>query len=220
MATSKTKPTNSDTTENVEDVTEITEVETIVSERTAPQDFGPDNGSHNILAAWQGLYHLLGARVERWDVTNDGVFAIGVTFLTNRIPDVDTVVRDISYRGDKFVTRDLDLVPLYFYVQGQEPAPFEDAGSMTQWMAKFFRGAGEGDNNRSPQYVKDAITAYKTDNGIASRRGRPPKKIDIENLGSVSEEVLAQVPEDELAKLQATLDRIYAHKNTTVAVPA
>jgi hypothetical protein len=186
------------------------ETTTVTDNRTEPQDFDPTNGGHNVVAAWQGLVHLFDAQVERFDVTNDGVFVVGLTFDSTRIPDTATLIHDISYRGDKFVTRDLPLVPTYDWVRGVAPAKFEDAGEMTAWMAKFFRGAGDGDNNRSPQYVKDAISAYKTAAGIASRRGRPPKKIDIETLGSIDEAILSQVPESELLKLQATLDRIRA----------
>jgi len=196
----KSKTTNE--TPTTEDTTTV--------DTTTPQDFGPETGSNNILAAWQGLYHLLGARVERWDVTADGVFAIGLTFDAALVPDTDTVIRDISYRGDKFVNRSVELLPAYFDLQGQVPAVFEDAGAMTQWMAKFFRGAGEGETNRSPQYVKDGISKNKTARGLASRRGRPPKKIEIEAIGSIDESVLSQVNHEELERLQATLARILA----------
>ena len=199
MAT-KSKTTNE--TPTTEDTTTV--------DTTTPQDFGPETGSNNILAAWQGLYHLLGARVERWDVTADGVFAIGLTFDAVLVPDTDTVIKDISYRGDKFVNRSVELLPAYFDLQGQVPAVFEDAGAMTQWMAKFFRGAGEGETNRSPQYVKDGISKNKTARGLASRRGRPPKKIEIEAIGSIDESVLSQVNHEELERLQATLARILA----------
>ena len=199
MAT-KSKTTNE--TPTTEDTTTV--------DTTTPQDFGPETGSNNILAAWQGLYHLLGARVERWDVTADGVFAIGLTFDAALVPDTDTVIKDISYRGDKFVNRSVELLPAYFDLQGQVPAVFEDAGAMTQWMAKFFRGAGEGDTNRSPQYVKDGISKNKSARGLAARRGRPPKKIEIEAIGSIDESVLAQVNHEELERLQATLARILA----------
>lgn len=192
----------------------------VTENRTDPQDFGPDNGAHNIAAAWQGLYHLLGAQVERFDVTADGVIAVGLTFDSAKVPDVDTVVHDISYRGDKFVNRDLPLVPTYFWMNGEAPAEFEDAGEMTAWMAKFFRGAGEGDSNRSPQYVKDAISAYKTARGIAARRGRPPKKIDIETLGSIDDAILNQVPAGELEKLQETLARLLANRAEAAAETA
>jgi hypothetical protein len=202
ITTVATKSKTNETATTEEDTTTVT--------TTEPKDFGPDTGSNNILAAWQGLYHLFGARVERWDVTKDGVFAIGLTFQSDLVPDTDTVVRDISYRGDKFVNRTIELYPAYFDVQGIAPEEFEDAGAMTQWMAKFFRGAGEGETNRSPQYVKDGIAKNKTARGLAARRGRPPKKIEIESIGSIDESVLSQVNHDELARLQATLARILA----------
>lgn len=214
------KNTNNEDTVETTVVNENTVEETTVvtDNRTEPQDFGPDSGAANIAAAWQGLVHLFDAKVDRWDVTSDGVYAIGLTFDNKKVPSTETVLHDISYRGDKVVNRDLLLVPTYFWMNGEAPAEFEDAGEMTAWMAKFFRGAGEGDTNRSPQYVKDAISAYKTARGIASRRGRPPKKIDIESLGSIDEAILAQIGSEELAKLEATLARIRAAQ--AEAVPA
>jgi hypothetical protein len=182
---------------------------TVTENRTTPQDFGPDNGGRNVVAGWQGLVNLFGAQADSLVVNADGAFANGVTFNADSIPDVETLIHDISYRGDKAVTRDLPLYPTYLWLNGETPAPFEDAGEMTLWMSKFFRGAaGENESNRSPQYVKDAITAYKTRLGISTRRGRPPTKISIENLGSIDPLLLAQVPADERAKLEATLARL------------
>jgi hypothetical protein len=196
------------------------ETTTVSDNRTESQDFGPDNGGANIAAAWQGLVHLFDAKVDRWDVTLDGVYAIGLTFDASKVPATETVLHDISYRGDKAVNRDLLLVPTYFWMNGETPAEFEDAGEMTAWMAKFFRGAGEGENNRSPQYVKDAISAYKTAKGIASRRGRPPKKIEIEALGSLNDAMLAQVPDGELEKLRETLERLLGNRHEAAEAAA
>lgn len=146
--------------------------------------------------------------MERWDVVAEGVVAVNLTFDASLVPDVETVIHDISYKGDKFIARTLELTPAFFYLTGQEPVAFPDAGSMTAWMAKFFRGSGEGDNNRSPQYVKDAIVAYKNRSHMSTRRGRAPKKINIESLGSLDDSILAQVDAAELSNLQATLARI------------
>lgn len=205
---------NSETMETIVSENTVEETTTVIDDtRTVPQDFGPDNGAANIAAAWQGLVHLFDAKVNFWDVTNEGVYAIGLTFDAKKVPNTETVLHDISYRGDKAVNRDLLLVPTYFWMKGETPTEFEDAGEMTAWMAKFFRGAGEGENNRSPQYVKDAISAYKTAKGIASRRGRPPKKIEIEALGSLNDAMLAQVPDGELEKLRETLERLLGNRH-------
>lgn len=215
------KNTNTDTTPVVENDPVTSETTVVDETRTVPQDFGPDKGSQNIAAAWQGLYWLLGARVEDWNITEDGVYAIGLTFDASRVPDAETVINDLSLRGDKMITRDLPLVPTYFWLKGEEPARFPDPASMTAWMAKFFRGAGDGDSNRSPQYLKDAIQAYKKDQGLVTRRGRPRTKIDIEALVNVNDDVLAKVSDEEIQKLETTLARIRAAKESEpVAVSA
>lgn len=189
--------------------------------RTEPQTFGPEQDAGNIAAAWQGLYHLLGARVERWDVTNDGVYAVNLTFDASKIPSVEQVIHDISYRNGKHINRQLDLVFLYPIVKDNaEPPAFEDAASLTEWMAQYTRdGTGDGDSNRSPQYVKDAISAYKKDRNMPSRQGRPATKLTIEYaaFGSIPPEALRKVDPDELDKFLATVQKIRAEQEQTAS---
>lgn len=173
--------------------------------RTTPQDFGPENDSLNIAAAWQGLYWILGARVQEWQVTPNGLFAIGLTFPTDYVPSTDEVVHDVSYHGDKHISRSLDFLPFYPVVQGEEPAKFLDANSLTLWMSKFTRSANEGESNRSPQYVKDGIARYKGENGLSTRVGRPASKFTVETIADLPADVLAKISPEDRARLAATL---------------
>jgi hypothetical protein len=187
--------TNSETL-NSEETTNVT------TDTNNSNDFGPLDGANNILAAWQGLYWLFNARVDRFDVTPDGVVAVGLR--VDPQYDVDKIVHDISTRGDKSVERRLDLLPAYFYINGDTPDPFADSNAMTQFMAQYFRGSGEAEG-RSPDYVKAAIAAYKKEHGLAVRRGRPPRTIKVEALSSIDPSVLANIDVAELEKLMETV---------------
>lgn len=179
---------------------------TTASNRTDPQNFGPDSDSVNIAAAWQGLYWILGARVDRWDISDNGeLFAIGLTFPTDYVPSTDEVVHDVSYHGDKHISRSLDFLPFYPVFNGDEPTRFEDAASLTLWMSKFTRSANEGESNRSPEYVKVGIRRYKAENGLSSHVGRPASKVAIESLADLPADVLGRLSQADRERLAATL---------------
>lgn len=199
--------------ESTTPVIEETPVTTETVEATAPAvplNFGPTEGGNNILAAWQGLYWLFGARANLSEVTPEGVNVVGFTVAEPY--DAAQIVHDLSVHGDKIVNRRVDLVPSFFYVNGEIPAEFADSGSMTLFMAQYFRGSGEVEG-RSPDYVKSAIAAFKKGHGLAAKRGRPSKTIKIEALGDLDESILANIDVTELQKLRETLERALAsHK--------
>ena len=171
-----------------------------------PVIYGPDNGGNVILAAWQGLYHLFGARVERFDVTSDGVFAINPTVSEDY--NLDTILHDLTHRGDKVVNRRMDFLPLHFWATGNVPAPFMSSTHLTIWMTQFLKGTGE--KGRSPQYAKDAIRDFKASNGLAVPRGRPRKTFKLTELGALNESALDGIDISELTKFRATLDSVIA----------
>jgi hypothetical protein len=179
---------------------------------TDPKDYGPVDGGNNILAAWQGLYWLFNARVDRFDATPEGVYAVG--FRVDSQYDPDKIVHDISTKGDKRVERRLDLIPAIDYVRDSETVPplFADSNAMTQFMAQYARGSGDSDG-RSPDYFKGAIADYKKQHGLAIKRGRPPKTIKIEALTSIDESLLANIDIEELEKFKATIERSLASRS-------
>ena len=210
MAKKVTESTTPVIEDNPVDATTEATPETVAVEATAPAapiDFGPTEGGNNILAAWQGLYWLFGARADKFEVTPEGVNVIG--FTVEAPYDALQIVRDLTVRGEKIITRRVDLVPSFFYVNGEAPAEFADSNSMTQFMAQYYRGAGEVEG-RSPEYVKSAIAAFKKGHNLAVKRGRPSKTVKIEALGNIEESVLANVDLDELQKLRETLERAIA----------
>jgi hypothetical protein len=206
------KKVTESTTPVIEDNPVDATTETVEATAPAvPLNFGPTEGGNNILAAWQGLYWLFGARVEKFEVAPEGVNIVG--FTVDEPYNAEQIVHDLSVREDKIINRRVDLVPSFFYVNGETPAEFADSNSMTQFMAQYFRGAGEVEG-RSPDYVKSAIATFKKGHNLAVKRGRPSKTIKIEALGNLDESILANIDPTELEKLMATLERVHAARVT------
>lgn len=168
---------------------------------TVENTYGPSEGGNAIFAAWRGLYHLFGARMERFDITPEGIVIVGLTVAPEY--DVNTVVDSIVKRGEKTVNPRLDFLELYPQAMGEIPAPFVNAKQLTAWLVKYMKGG-----SRSPKFAKDAIAIYKTANGFAVHRGRPRKVVRIADIGNLDEAALAEVSEEERAKLRATLDAL------------
>lgn len=194
MATKKAA--NNNESENTEDtMNDETTPEVTYPERSEAITVAPHEGGNALLSKWRGIYHVFDGRVEKWDVTPDGVAAIN--FSTNGRYDPNQVLTDLNI-SDR---QRLGLLPALFYLQGQEPEPFTNSLDMTKWMATAFTKVKTEDGERSPAYVKDAIAAYKKAHEFPRKKGRPRKIIRVENLGSIDESVLAGVDPVELAKL-------------------
>lgn len=219
----KSKATDMDiiTNEDVQPEPTESEVTSEAEANTEPEvypavTFGPDNGGDIVLNAWQGLYWVFGARAERFDLTDDGVYSVGITMAPGFNPA--TVVADMG--GGKRHPR-LDLYPLYQYVMGVEPEEFEgdDASlELTRWLTANFRNE---DGGRSPDYAKKAIADYKKARNLDKPRGRKPRKI-LEQLASIDPKVLAGMDPDGLAKLREILAQAETiqHETATEAATA
>lgn len=170
-------------------------VETAINSYTAEQ------GGNAITAAYRGLYWLFDARVERFEVTPDGITVHGLT--VGDTYDVDTIINDIFRRGDKTVQPRLNFFDTFGIVNGEIPAAFVNADQLTAWMVRYMKGG-----SRSPKYVKDAIQAYKEAQGIAVHRGRPRKVVRITEIGQLDTSALREVPKEEREALLATLAAI------------
>lgn len=157
----------------------------------------PAEGGNAILAFWQGLYHLFGAKVSNMTVGTDGVSIVGFEVADNY--DANQIVADL------FKTPRLDLITLLPILNGETPAPFPNAKSLTDWMTNAFRGSST--DGKSPKYSKDAIIDYKVRHDLAVPRGRPRKnviKIDLD------EPALEDMDPVEVSKLREALERIPA----------
>ena len=170
--------------------------------RTDSIDVGPDKGG-NLVAAWRGIFHLFGGRAEGFDMVDGGIAVRGFSVVEPYNPS--TVLKDVSGRD-----RRVDLADGLPVIQGKEPAPFTESLEMTKWMQQYTRTPGE--DGKSPQYVKDAISEYKKAHGFPGRRGRPKKVIRIENLGKLDAAQLAQVNDSEIAALIATLNQVQTQR--------
>lgn len=162
----------------------------------------------NALAAWRGLYHLFGARVESpndFNVTPDGVEI--TNFSVSGDYDPEMIVRDISSRE-----RRLDLLATYEILRGGTPEPFADAGEITAWQVQFYKGAVEEGSARTPAYVKQATANYKSANNLAKKRGPKPKVIRLNDLDNLDESALEGISSEALAKLQATIEHVLSNK--------
>lgn len=188
-------------------------------ERTTPVDVGPEKGGNLVLSAWDGLYWIFDARVERFDITHDGVFAIGLTFPKHL--HTRTILRDMQSTGHTRSTR-LELIPQYFWAGGEIPEKIIDPAEATDWMIRFFRGAGEEKSTRTPEYAKKQVADYKKNTGINAPRGRKRKmlKFELENLDNLNPDALAGVPSDKLAALRARIEEAMARQLELEAVEA
>lgn len=198
----KTKNENSATETPQDDAQET-------AERTDAMTLGPNDGGNAVFAAWRGAVNLFGAQVERFDyVPGEGVVAVGLTF--NGGTPAETLIADLSRRGDKVINRRLDFTELYPYFNGETPEPYLTSDEMTQWMVQFLKGSGDGDGSRSPQYAKDAIASYKAQHNIAAPRGRRRKLIRLDKINDIKVDSLLNVEDDELTQLRNTIEQALA----------
>lgn len=170
-------------------------------------DYAPMEGGNAILAAWQGLYHIFGARVDNFIVTPEGVFVNG--FSVDPKWDAQTIVRDIG--GTKGRNRRLELIPLYDWVMGKEPALFNDAPEMTAWLVANFKGSVDESSTKSPAYAREGIALYKKAHNIYKARGPKKRVIRLDQLSDLDESMLLNINLDELRAFKELLT-IVEHK--------
>ena len=166
-------------------------------EGTPVKFYGPDKGSA-ILAAWQGLYHLFGARAS-FRVTPEGVFVDSLT--CNPQYDVDTIVEDISKHN-----RRLELIPTLFWVQGEAPADFADVAAITALMVQYWRGSVEDNTSKTPAYLKDAVADYKANRNLLKKRGPKRKIFRLDSLDDIDETTLKGINPEALSRLRAAVN--------------
>lgn len=144
--------------------------------RTEPVDLGGQDAL-GFAAAWQGLYHLFGARVESWDVNSDGLVAHGVTVDSKY--DLDQIVRDINTKD-----RRPQLFPAVLSIVNPdiEPPHFESNLDITTYMVNFWKGSMGENSTKVPEYVRNAASEYKERMGTKTRRGPKPKSLNLRNV--------------------------------------
>lgn len=207
-------PTEDNVPEVTESVAETAPEPEDEPERTEPVNIGPDRGSQQIVAGWDGLYWLFGARAERFDVTPEGIYAIGVTMSAQY--DLSKIVADMMEHGPKRI----DLLPTYFWLSGAIPDQLDDSVVIQQYGIQFFRGAGEKDTSKFPDYFKTAAAEYKKAFNVGAPRGRKRTvvKLEVESLDSVSEEMLEGVGWEKLDALRRTVEAAMERQHAKAAI--
>src|SRR3954466_15147106 len=123
--------------------------------------------ARGLAAAWQGLYHFVGARVENWeilspsdDLPDGGLIAHG--FSVNAGIDPEQVITDIGDRN-----RRLEMFPTYFYiVENMAPADFDTPQDMTNFGVQYLKGSVEEGTAKTPEYLRKGVADYKATRGL------------------------------------------------------
>lgn len=164
----------------------------------------PNEGGNAIFSGWRFLFQVLGARVQKFELSDEGITVKGLTFPEQY--NAEQIVNDISRRGDKILNPRTTLLPGYYWLSGLDPLPYTSSDDLTVDLTKLFHGANTIDGKgRSPEYAKNAVANYKAVQGFAVPRGRPRKMIAIAQIGELNEAVLKDVDPEEIAKLKETL---------------
>jgi len=186
------------------------------SARTESMDVAPAL-TEGLLAAWQGVYHLLGGRVESWEIIpNEGVAAHGFTL--NGEYDPDTILTDLNRYN-----RRVQLFPTIDWLNGAEPAPFESPTAVQAYLTQYFKGSTGDGSTKAAKYIRDAAKAYRVANMHVNKPGPRPQvfkklaSIDVNDLREV------EISDDDVEKIEAILAALrskVSETSTAEATPA
>jgi hypothetical protein len=180
-------------------------------QRSDPIDVTEPNQAAALLAAWRGVHEFFGGQVSNWNINppdegnpDGSISATGFSVRTDRVPDVNTLLADLSKRD-----RRVSFLPAYLYVTGMaEPAPFEDAQDMTNFMVGFLKGSVEEGTSKTPEYVRNAVAQYKAEKGLATRRGPKRRIIRLDALDELDANALQNIDPAALQKLLALAAKV------------
>lgn len=168
-----------------------------------------------LAAAWRGVYHFLGGRVDNWEVItpnednpDGGLVAHG--FTVDADLDPNKVIADI---GNK--ERRLEFFPFYSYLNGAEPPHFDKPQDMTNFMIQYLKGSVEEGTSKTPEYVRTKVAAYKAAHNMRTRRGPKRKIIRLDELANIDASQLSSIDPDELAAFLALAQSVQAANATS-----
>lgn len=196
----------------------VTETET--PDRTAPIDVAGQDAL-GLASAYAGLYHLFGARVEGWDVTNDGLVAHN--FSVEGKYDPELIIKDINLKD-----RRAPLFPAILSIVNPDVAPpaFENSLDITTFMVNFWKGSMGENSSKVPEYVRTAALEMKERNGTRVRKGPKVRTINLKNVRDVNADTLrnAKLSVEDIQYLieqaQAALSENESPAAETIEVPA
>lgn len=181
--------------------------------RTEPMNIAPAE-TDGLMAAWQGVYHILGGRVESWEVIpGEGVAANGFTLPAEY--DAETVLTDVS----RFPRR-VQLLPTIDWINGVEPAHFENPAAVQAYLTQYFKGSTGDGSTRAAKYIRDAAKAYRAANMNVNKPG--PRPQFFKKLANIDVSQLREVDftGDEVEKLEAILAEVRTRTSDQVEVSA
>lgn len=169
--------------------------------RTDAIDVTDPDQARALAAAWDGIYHFFGGRVAEWvmlppseDNPIGGLVANGFSVSTDLTVGPEKVLEDIGKRN-----RRLEMFPNYFWLFGNvTPPEFTNPQDMTNFMVQYLKGSVEEGTAKTPEYVRNAVSAYKAAAGLRTRRGPRRKIIRLDEIGKIDQNQLAEIPEDQL----------------------
>jgi hypothetical protein len=166
-------------------------------DRSEPIEVDNIQQAKALAAAWRGVYWFLGGRCK-WEIIrpsdeNPEGGVIAHEFTVNAKYDPHRILDDL---GDK--DRRVEAFPTMFYFEGEEPLKFEEPQEMTNWSVLYLKGAAEDGTPKVPDYVREAIAEYKSNNNMRTRRGPARRIIRLDQLDA---DTLSSVPKAELEKL-------------------
>jgi len=180
------------------------------SDRTEPMDVAPAL-TEGLLAGWQGVYHLLGGRVESWEILpNEGIAAHGFT-LDGQF-DVDTVLTDLNRYN-----RRVQLFPTIDWINGAEPAPFENPTDVQAYLTQYFKGSTGDGSTKAAKYIRDAAKVYRTANMNVNKPGPRPQA--LKKLASIDVNSLREIDisAEEVEKLEAIMAAVRSRASETAS---
>jgi len=181
----------------VEDSVAMTDAITVSPEQTV-----------GLIGAWDGVYTILGGRVDSWEITPDGVFAHGFTVPSQFNPE--TILTDVNRTGHR-----VSLFPAINWLNGDVPAPFATPLDVQAWMTQYFKGsAGEG-STKVAEYVRKAAKAYRSETMGTARPGPKPKILKA--LASLDVSQLKDIDISDLDHIEDVLRAVRASQATNSA---
>lgn len=170
------------------------------------RDLAPLEGGNTIFAAWDMFYHIFGARANRFDVTPDGVFIIGLTL--DEQFNLEAIIADTAR-----YTHRLDLVKCYPWLSDVPTKPI-DSLEISVWQAQWFGGAGGGKRG-VPEYVRIAANNYRGDNSLGrGSKGNTLTHIDPANFDP---ELLRNIDPKDLIAFQDAISNVIGARAAAAA---
>lgn len=178
--------------------------------RTEAIDVSPAE-SVGLIAAWDGVFLLLGGRVDSWEIL-PGVGIAAHGFTLNGQYDPETVLTDVN-RFPRRVT----LFPTIDWIMGNDPAPFAKPSDVQAYLTQYFKSSVGDGSTKVAKYIRDAAKAYRSSVMGTNKPG--PRPQFLKKLAQIDVSTLHETTIDpaDIEKLEAILNEVRAQAAAQVA---